>query len=162
MTTEIERKFLVDTEVLRHVVDTQAVIGEKICQGYLTRDPDRAVRIRIKGEFGYLTIKGASSSDGTSRFEWDHEIPLHDAEDLIQLCLPAAILKTRYEIQHDGHRWEVDVFEGENQGLTLAEIELQTAEEAFSLPAWVTEEVTGIDRYYNAQLSLTPFRDWSP
>ncbi len=161
MATEIERKFLVNTEALRQAIDTQAVVGERICQGYLTRDPERAVRIRVKGESGFITIKGASSADGTSRFEWEQEIPVRDAEQLIQLCLPTPIIKTRYEIQHEGHRWEVDIFAGENQGLILAEIELESADQTFALPAWVADEVTGIDRYYNAQLSCKPFRDWN-
>lgn len=153
--TEIERKFLVKSE-FRHL----ATAEYKICQGYLVTDPQRTVRVRIKGDKGYLTIKGASTADGLSRFEWEKEIAVCEAEMLLKLCLPGAIEKTRYIIPFGGQTFEVDEFFGENAGLVMAEVELKSATQQVSLPEWLGQEVTGDKRYYNSYLSQRPFSKW--
>ena len=153
--TEIERKFLVKSE-FRHL----ATAEYKICQGYLAADPQRTVRVRIKGDKGYLTIKGASTDDGLSRFEWEKEIAVSEAEMLLKLCLPGAIEKTRYIIPFGGLTFEVDEFFGENAGLVMAEVELESATQQVSLPEWLGQEVTGDKRYYNSYLSQRPFSKW--
>lgn len=132
----------------------------KICQGYLVADPQRTVRVRIKGDKGYLTIKGASTADGLSRFEWEKEIAVSEAEMLLKLCLPGAIEKTRYIIPFGGLTFEVDEFFGENAGLVMAEVELESATQQVSLPEWLGQEVTGDKRYYNSYLSQRPFSKW--
>jgi CYTH domain-containing protein len=118
------------------------------------------VRIRIKGTKGYITIKGKGNASGTTRFEWEKEITLLEAEQLLLLCEEGVIDKIRYEIPVGNHCFEVDVFAGVNQGLIVAEIELQAENEAFEKPNWLGNEVTGQERYYNAYLSVTPFKDW--
>lgn len=153
--TEIERKFLVKSE-FRHL----ATAEYKICQGYLVADPQRTVRVRIKGDKGYLTIKGASTADGLSRFEWEKEIAANEAEMLLKLCLPGAIEKTRYIVPFGGLTFEVDEFFGENAGLVMAEVELKSATQQVSLPEWIGQEVTGDKRYYNSYLSQRPFSKW--
>ena len=153
--TEIERKFLVRGE-FKHLASSKY----RICQGYLSADPERTVRVRIKGDKGYLTIKGASTADGLSRFEWEKEIAVNEAEMLLKLCLPTAIKKTRYIVPLDNLKIEVDEFEGENAGLTLAEIELDNANQQVNLPDWLGMEVTGDERYYNSYLSQNPFGKW--
>ena len=153
--TEIERKFLVKSE-FRHL----ATAEYKICQGYLAADPQRTVRVRIKGDKGYLTIKGASTADGLSRFEWEKEIAANEAEMLLKLCLPGAIEKTRYIVPFGGLTFEVDEFFGENVGLVMAEVELESATQQVSLPEWLGQEVTGDKRYYNSYLSQRPFSKW--
>ena len=153
---EIERKFLVEK------VDFKALSSAffTIKQGYLCADAERTVRVRIKNKKGFLTIKGASSADGLQRMEWERELPLSEAEALFALCLPGAIEKTRYEIPFEGFLYEVDVFEGANQGLVLAEVELKTVDALPVLPYWIREEVTGDERYYNAYLNNRPFKTW--
>lgn len=153
---EIERKFLITSEVFK----TYAQKHFRIVQGYLNSHTDRTVRVRIKGEKGFLTIKGKSNSSGTSRFEWEKQIPLTEAEQLIALCEKGVIEKIRYEIPVGKHLYEVDEFFGKNQGLILAEIELQDELEIFLKPEWLGEEVTGDPKYYNSQLSKTPFSLW--
>lgn len=152
---EIERKYLVtNTDFLKDLT------GKRITQGYLCTDPERTVRVRLKGAEGFITIKGISSHDGLSRYEWEKEIPLIQAKELLQLALPGVIDKTRYEVVVDLHTWEIDIFHGANKGLVLAEIELQSQTERFSIPKWIGKEVTGDHRYYNAYLSGQPFCEW--
>lgn len=153
---EIERKFLVKS---MDFVD-RAVSKTKIMQGFLNTHPDRTVRVRIKGENGFLTVKGRSNDAGTTRFEWETEITVEDARKLLLLCEKGVIGKTRYLVPFDGHNFEVDVFEGENEGLVLAEIELGNENETFNTPDWLDSEVTGDIRYYNSQLSKQPFKNW--
>ena len=126
-------------------------------QGYICSDPGRTVRVRVRGDKGFLTIKGQSSEDGLSRFEWEKEIPVSEALELMNLCVSGVIDKTRYLVPCGDHTYEVDVFHGANEGLVLAEIELSDELEAFEKPSWLGEEVTGDMRYYNSMLSLHPF-----
>lgn len=153
---EIERKFLVQS--LGFIAE--ATQSEKIAQGYLNSVPERTVRIRIKNQKGFITIKGKGDETGTTRFEWEKEIDLHEAEALLELCEKGVINKTRYLIKKGKHTFEVDIFEGENKGLIVAEIELSDANESFEKPTWLAEEVTGIEKYYNAYLSKKPFTKW--
>ncbi|SCY57409.1 CYTH domain-containing protein [Flavobacterium caeni] len=153
---EIERKFLVlsdDYKALAHA-------KTRIVQGYLNSHPERTVRIRIKGESGFLTIKGKGNDSGTTRLEWETELALSDAKPLLELCEPGIIDKIRYEIRHGKHVFEVDVFAGDNHGLVLAEIELHDENETFEKPDWLGDEVTADVRYYNAHLSNNPFKNW--
>ena len=122
--------------------------------------PERTVRVRIKGDKGFLTIKGISSASGLSRFEWEKEIPVEDAKKLLLLCEKGVIDKTRFEVKVGNHIFEVDEFHGENKGLTVAEVELQSETETFEKPDWLGEEVTNDNRYYNAYLSNHPFTGW--
>ena len=153
---EIERKFLVKSDDFKK----QAFTQNKIAQGYLSSVPERTVRVRIKGHKGFITIKGISQSGGMSRFEWENEIPLEEAQELLKLCEKGKIEKTRYEIKSGIHVYEVDEFYGENEGLVMAEIELKSEEETFEKPEWLGEEVTNDERYYNDYLSKNPFKDW--
>ncbi|MBE8724761.1 CYTH domain-containing protein [Flavobacterium hungaricum] len=153
---EIERKFLVKSNDFKE----QAFTHNKIAQGYLSSVPERTVRVRIKGERGFITIKGISQQSGMSRFEWENEIPLDEAVELLKLCEKGKIEKTRYEIKAGNHVYEVDEFYGENEGLTMAEIELNSESEAFEKPDWLGEEVTNDERFYNAYLSKKPYKDW--
>lgn len=153
---EIERKFLVLSDSYKKEAATQ----KRIVQGYLNSNPERTVRVRIKGGQGFLTIKGKSNDAGTIRMEWEKEIPLSDAEQLLTLCEKGAIDKIRYEIKSGIHTFEVDEFFGDNEGLTVAEIELSDENEAFEKPSWLGKEVTGDQRYYNSQLSNNPFKAW--
>ena len=146
---EIERKFLVKAYDYRK----EAHQKTKIIQGYLTKDPKRTVRVRIREDQGFLTIKGMSSEDGLSRFEWEKEIPLNEAQELITLCLPTVIEKTRYEVTYKGVLFEVDEFEGTHSGLVVVEVELNSTEDIFEIPKWVDKEVTGDKKYYNSYLS---------
>jgi adenylate cyclase len=143
---EIERKFLVDTTKL-----PGCIIPTRIAQGYLNTDKDRTVRIRIAGDKGFITIKGKSSDNGYSRFEWENEIPVDHAEKLLALCTNI-LAKDRYHMIHQGKLWEIDVFDHELLGLVVAEIELTSEQEGFNMPPWVTKEVTGDPRYYNSNL----------
>jgi len=152
---EIERKFLVKGEY-----KSQAVRSFRIVQGYLSSVSGRTVRIRIKGDKGYLTIKGKSNESGLSRYEWEKEIPLNEAEELLLLCEPGAIDKTRYEIPIGNHIFEVDEFYGDNAGLIIAEVELGSEDESYLTPEWLGKEVTGERRYYNSCLTKHPFKDW--
>ena len=153
---EIERKFLVtNTDFI-----SESNSNNRIVQGYLNSDPSRTVRVRIKGEQGFLTIKGKGNASGTTRFEWEKEISLSEAEALLQLCESGIIDKIRYEIPLGKHTFEVDVFSGENQGLIIAEVELTFENEFFEQPNWLGKEVTGDKKYYNSHLSEHPFCSW--
>lgn len=153
---EIERKFLLNSDAFLK----QYKVKNRIVQGYLSSVPERTVRVRIKGEKGYLTIKGKSNNSGLSRMEWEKEITITEAETLLQICEDGVIDKTRYEVENGNHIIEVDVFEGENNGLILAEIELQSENESFIKPNWLGEEVTGDNRFYNSYLSKNPYKKW--
>lgn len=153
---EIERKFLVLSDDFKIVTTTK----NRIVQGYLNSDPERTVRIRIKGEKGYLTIKGKGNESGTTRLEWEKEIALNDAEQLLPLCEKGIIDKIRYEVPLGKHVYEIDVFSGDNEGLIVAEIELSSEDETFEKPNWLGKEVTGDKKYYNAYLSHHPFKTW--
>lgn len=155
MSQEIERKFLVNGEY-----KSQAVRSFRIVQAYLSSVTGRTVRIRIKGEKAYITIKGKSNESGLSRYEWEKEILVNEAEELLLLCEPGAIDKTRYEIPVGKHIFEVDEFYGDNSGLTLAEVELKDETESFIRPEWLGEEVTGDRRYYNSCLTKLPYSKW--
>ncbi|MEO4004027.1 MULTISPECIES: CYTH domain-containing protein [unclassified Flavobacterium] len=153
---EIERKFLVKSEAFI----TESHHQNRIVQGYLNSDPERTVRVRIKGEKGFLTVKGIGNASGTTRLEWETEIPVSDAETLLPLCEKGVIDKVRYEIRKGNHTFEVDVFSGANEGLIIAEVELQSEDELFEKPDWLGSEVTGDKRYYNAFLSNNPYKHW--
>jgi adenylate cyclase len=153
---EIERKFLVTSTAFLDEFRAK----NRIVQGYLSSVPERTVRVRIKGNKGFLTIKGKSSDSGMSRMEWEKEIALEEAEQLLLLCEAGVIDKIRYEIPVGKHLYEVDVFSGENEGLILAEIELESENETFENPNWLGMEVTNDTRYYNAYLSQKPFKTW--
>lgn len=153
---EIERKFLVTSEAYK----TQASSKTQITQGFLNTHPERTVRVRIMGKRAYLTVKGISDKAGISRFEWETEIAVSDASDLLALCEAHIVDKTRYFVAVGKHIFEVDEFHGHNEGLLVAEIELNAPEEKFSKPFWLGTEVTGDTRYYNAQLSRKPFKFW--
>lgn len=153
---EIERKFLVtNTDFI-----SESNSNNRIVQGYLNSDPSRTVRVRIKGEQGFLTIKGKGNASGTTRFEWEKEIDVAEAEALLLLCEKGIIDKIRYEILVGKHTFEVDVFSGENQGLIMAEVELSNENDFFEKPKWLGNEVTGDKRYYNSYLSKNPFTSW--
>jgi len=153
---EIERKFLVLSEEYK----SEAYQKTKIVQGFLNTHKERTVRIRVKGEKAFLTIKGISNLKGTTRLEWEKEIPVSEAEMLLNLCEPNLIEKTRFEIKVNNHIFEVDEFYGENEGLVIAEIELSSENETFTKPSWLGKEVTGDVRFYNSQLSKKPYRNW--
>lgn len=155
MSQEIERKFLVKGEFKR-----QAYAHSRIVQGYISSMPGRTVRVRIRDVRGYLTIKGGSNDSGTSRYEWEKEIPLDEAKELMMLCEPGIIDKTRYLVKSGKHTFEVDEFYGENEGLIMAEVELESEEESFVKPTFIAEEVTGDARYYNSHLMKIPFSSW--
>ena len=150
---EIERKFLVKGDFLSH-----ATRKEKIIQAYICNTPEKVVRVRIKGERAYIAIKGPSNKNGFSRCEFEYEIPVVDAEEMLKLCESGFIEKTRYYVAYENHTFEIDVFSGENEGLVLAELELESENEEFAKPDWVGEEVTGDIRYYNAYLVQHPFK----
>ena len=154
---EIERKFSVKSTTFL----ANAKESYKITQGYLNTDKNRTVRVRTKGNKGFITVKGISSADGLSRFEWEKEIDIKDAEALLLLCEDFVIDKTRYLIPFDTVVFEVDVFEGGNKGLVIAEVELETTDQQFEKPDWLGEELTGDERYYNAYLSNVPFTTWN-
>lgn len=153
---EIERKFLVKSTDFKN----RATSEEKISQGFLNTHPERTVRVRIKGEKGFLTVKGKSNKSGTSRYEWEKEILKSDAEELLLLCEEGVLEKTRYEIDAGQHIFEEDEFHGENKGLIVAEVELRDENESFEKPQWLDKEVTGDIKYYNSQLSKTPYSKW--
>ena len=152
---EIERKFLLTGDFMPFVSKEYT-----IRQGYMLTSADKTVRIRTKGEKGYITIKGKANDNGFSRFEWEKEISLNDAEQLLKLCDKNIIDKTRYEVVYEGKTFEVDVFHAANEGLVLAELELQTENEPYTAPDWLGREVTGDIRYYNLYLSKCPYREW--
>jgi len=153
MGIEIERKFLVRNDAWKD----RAGEGLPCRQGYLLSDGERTLRVRIIGSRAYLTVKGPT--EGCTRMEFEYEIPADDAEILLSLCA-SEIEKVRYHIQDNGNRWDLDVFGGANRGLILAEIELRSEEQPFSLPDWIGEEVTGDPRYHNACLARNPFSGW--
>lgn len=153
MATEIERKFLVIGTEWR----TSA--GIRMSQGYLNRDKERTVRVRIEGQQAAITIKGITT--GATRAEFEYEIPLRDAEQLVMLCERPLVEKTRYRIPHQGLVWEVDEFLGENAGLIVAEIELEREDQPYIKPGWVGAEVTNDPRYFNSNLVTKPFKTWS-
>ena len=155
MGKEIERKFLVKGD-FKPSVSKQT----RIVQGYISSVPERTVRVRIKGDKGYITIKGIGNDSGASRFEWEKEVPVNEIEELLKISEPGVIDKTRYLVKAGPHTFEVDEFHGDNQGLVLAEIELGSESEAFEKPAWLGEEVTGDTRYYNSMLMKNPFIRW--
>jgi len=155
MAQEIERKFLVKGDFKPFAYKSSRVI-----QGYLCSVPERAVRVRVKGEKGFLTIKGIGNKEGTSRYEWEREIPVSEAEELLKICEPGVIDKTRYLVKQDDHTFEVDEFYGENEGLVVAEIELKSETDVFEMPDWLGKEVTGDIRYYNVMLMKNPFTTW--
>jgi CYTH domain-containing protein len=153
---EIERKFLVVSDDFIK----EAFAKKRIVQAYLNSNPERTVRIRIKENKGFLTIKGKGNASGTTRLEWETEIPLLDAEKLLTICESGIIDKIRHEVKIGNHMYEVDVFSGENEGLIVAEIELQSEDEAFEKPNWLGKEVTNDERYYNAYLSIKSYKTW--
>ena len=152
MAIEIERKFLVTSN------EWQSLAGVKFSQGYLNRDKNRTVRVRIAGNQGFLTIKGASI--GATRSEFEYEIPLADAQSLLDMCERPIIQKVRRIYEYQGFKWEIDEFEGENAGLIVAEIELSDENQAFEKPSWVGEEVTYDARYFNSNLAQHPYSAW--
>ena len=155
MGLEIERKFLVTGEFR-----DKAYAHSHIRQGYISSGNGRTVRVRIRDEKGYLTIKGPSDQTGLARYEFETEIPLADAEDLMRICEPGIIDKTRYLVRSGRHIFEVDEFYGDNEGLTVAEIELPDEQAQFERPEWLGEEVTGDVRFYNSMLMKNPYKNW--
>ena len=153
---EIERKFKVKNTTFL----ANATQSYKITQGYLNSNKNRTVRVRIKDSKGFITVKGIGSADGTSRFEWEKEILLQDAQALLNLCEDFIIDKTRYIIPFEHVCFEVDVFEGANKGLILAEVELTSVNQKFNKPDWLGDELTGDNRFYNAYLSNYPYTKW--
>ena len=155
MAQEIERKFLVKGDF-----KSEAFKATRITQGYLCSVPERTVRVRVKGDKGFITIKGIGNESGVSRFEWEKEIPVAEVQDLLKLCEPGIIDKTRYLVKAGEFTFEVDEFYGENEGLTVAEVELPDENALFERPEWLGEEVTGDKRYYNSMLMKNPYKNW--
>lgn len=154
MAQEIERKYLLNSDQWKSLAE-----GIHYRQGYLSTVKERTVRVRTIGEKGYLTIKGPTA--GISRLEFEYEIPTNDAYELLdELCEKPIIEKHRYKISYGGLVWEVDEFHGVNEGLVIAEVELESADQAIDLPAWVGEEVSGDPQYFNANLVNNPFTNW--
>lgn len=153
---EIERKFLVRS------LDFKNNIAKKthIVQGFLNTHPERTVRVRIKDDNAYMTVKGKGNDSGTTRFEWEREIEVSDAIALFKLCEPVILEKYRYEVPIGAHTFEIDEFLGANEGLFIAEVELQDEHETFEKPSWLGLEVTGDVKYYNSMLSKKPFSKW--
>ena len=156
MAQEIERKFLVKSDAYK----AQATKQTRITQGYLSSIPERTVRVRVKGSKGFITIKGIGNAAGASRYEWEKEIAVEEVRELLQICEPGVIDKTRYEVKTGKHVFEVDEFYGENQGLVVAEIELADENESFEKPEWLGQEVTGEVKYYNSMLMKQPYSKW--
>lgn len=156
MSQEIERKFLVKDSSYKDM----AFSSSRIIQGYICSDRGRTVRVRIRNEKGFLTIKGASTDNGLSRYEWEHEIPVEEARELMKLCQPGMIDKMRYLVKSGKHTFEVDEFYGENDGLVVAEVELDSVDEEYEVPPFLGEEVTGQVKYYNSFLMKCPFKEW--
>lgn len=156
MAQEIEKKFLVINDDFKK----EAFESSHLIQGYLSSVPERAVRIRISDQSAFITIKGIGNESGASRFEWEKEIPFNEAEELLKLCEPGVIDKTRYKVKVDGGTFEIDEFHGENNGLNVAEIELKNENDPFFQPNWLGKEVTGEVKYYNAMLMKLPFTKW--
>lgn len=156
MLQEIERKFRVKNTTFLQETTSKF----KIVQGYLNSNPDRTVRIRLKENKAFITIKGKSNDAGTTRFEWEKEINYTEAEQLIQLCEDFIIEKIRYEVTYLNQLFEIDIFEGKNKGLIIAEIELESPHQKVVFPDWLGKEVTGDVRFYNAYLSKNPYATW--
>ncbi|MBR0534297.1 MAG: CYTH domain-containing protein [Bacteroidales bacterium] len=159
MATENERKFLVKDDSYK----AEAYESIPIAQGYLSTVPQRTVRIRIAGDKAFITIKGEHKEGSSECFEWEKEIPVEEARELMALAEPGAIDKTRWKVKRTpagSHDWEVDEFHGDNEGLVMAELELSPEDGPFDRPAWLGLEVTGDDRYYNAALSKNPYKNW--
>jgi len=156
MGVEIERKFLVKNTNFR----TESNQKKYLKQGYLNADKKRTVRVRIADEIAFITVKGESNSTGTTRFEWEKEIKKREAEELLLLCEPCLIEKTRYLIDAGRHTFEVDEFHGDNEGLIIAEVELSSEAEDFIRPNWLDLEVTGNLKYYNSSISKNPYKNW--
>ena len=156
MKREIERKFLITSNDYKQNISSK----HDIIQGYLSTKPSRTVRIRVGGGKGYLTVKGGTSKNGLCRLEWEKELPLEEADELMALCLPNKIEKTRCKVNYKGWLFEVDIFKGINEGLKIADIELDSEADIFEKPKWLGEEVTGIKKYYNSQLCQNPFTKW--
>ena len=153
---EIERKFLVTSEAFKK----ESFRDMDIVQGFLNTHPERTVRVRMKGDKAFLTVKGKSNTVGTIRAEWETEISVVDAKQLLKLCEDGVIEKRRYEVKVGDHIFEVDEFFGINEGLTIAEIELNYEDESFEKPTWLGKEVTGELKYYNSLLSKHPYKNW--
>ena len=156
MALEIERKFLVKNDDFKKASYQQKIIQ----QGYLCSHQNNTVRVRVADESAFLTIKGPSNESGTTRFEWEKEINVDEAEQLLLLCDPSIIDKTRFLVKNEHLVFEVDEFYGDNEGLVIAEIELNSEDEVFNRPAWLGDEVTGIEKYYNSKISKNPFKNW--
>lgn len=156
MAQEIERKFLVKDDSFKKM----AYHSSRILQGYICSARGRTVRIRIRDEKGFLTIKGPAGGNGLSRYEWEKEIPLEEAQELMKLCEPGMIDKTRFLVRSGKHIFEIDEFYGENEGLVVAEVELASEDETYEKPDFIGEEVTGDVRYYNSFLMRTPYKTW--
>ena len=156
MSVEIERKFLVKNDDFKN----ESHAEKHIKQGYLNSDKSRTVRIRIANDKAYITIKGKSNLSGTTRFEWEKEIKKEEAEQLLLLCEPSIIEKTRYLVNIGAHTFEVDEFYGDNKGLVVAEVELNSESDSFTKPNWLGKEVTGDVKYYNSSISKHPFKNW--
>ena len=156
MAIEIERKFLVNDESYKEM----AFKSDRIAQGYICRQGGNSTRVRVRGDKGYLTIKGPSIDGGLSRFEWEKEIPASEAWELMKLCPTPIIDKTRYLVEFEGHGFEVDEFYGDNEGLVVAEVELSAIDEEFKKPPFLGKEVTGEGKYYNSSLSRFPYKCW--
>lgn len=155
MGLEIERKYLVKNDSWRDAVESQ----QHVIQGYVVAAANATVRVRVKGDHAYLTIKGPSA--GIGRSEYEYEVPVADGEAMLrELSATPLVEKTRYRVRCGEHLWDLDVFEGANAGLVMAEVELSREDEPFELPAWAGEEVSSDPRYYNASLANHPFRDW--
>jgi adenylate cyclase len=156
MAQEIERKFLVKGDFYPFV-STKS----RITQGFLSSVSERMVRVRIMGDNGFLTIKGIGNASGASRYEWEKQITIEEAKELLELCEPGIIDKTRHIVPEvGGLKFEVDEFHGDNKGLIIAEIELPSEDHHFEKPDWLGKEVTGKTRYYNARLSKNPYKNW--
>ena len=156
MAKEIERKYLVTDTSFK----ADAFKAFTITQGYLSSVPERAVRVRIRDNAAFITVKGLGDSTGRSRFEWEKEISVDDAKLLLEICEKGIIDKTRYLVAQGDYTYEVDEFHGQNEGLIVAEIELTSANDLFKKPGWLGKEVTGDPKYYNAMLSKHPFKQW--
>lgn len=153
---EIERKFLVVGDAYKR----QAHASSYIKQGYICSERGRTVRVRLRGDCGYLTIKGPSTDNGLSRYEFEKEITLEEARELFKLCEPGIVEKTRYLVRSGNHTFEVDEFHGDNEGLVMAEVELTAPDDPIVKPDFIGQEVTGDRRYYNSQLRQHPFTTW--
>lgn len=153
---EIERKFLVISDIFKE----EAFEKVEIKQGFLNTDPMRTVRVRIRNEDAFLTVKGKSTKNGLSRFEWEKEIEKEEAVNLLKICEPGIIEKTRYLVKEGNFTFEIDEFHGENEGLRIAEIELEDEKDSFNKPDWLGLEITGNVKYYNSQISKNPYKNW--